>query len=96
MVLSVAENPANLTIEEWVTTYTGWAGVPEAFEIGGERAVLDPVDQVNNPVPQIYFRHGAFLFTLQLNVHGIPESGFPAALSDSEFKLIVEGFRFAE
>lgn len=95
-MLSVADNPANLTIEEWVSTYTGWSGVPEDFEIGGERAVLDPMDQVNNPVPQIYFRHGAFLFTLQLNVNGIPESGFPAVLSDSDYNHIVEGFRFEE
>jgi hypothetical protein len=58
--------------------------------------VLDPVDQVNNPVPQIYFRHRELFFTLQLNIHGIPEAGFPAALSDSDFERIVEGFRFAE
>ncbi len=96
IVIAVAANPANLTIEEWVNTYIGWSGAPEDLVIGGERALLDPKDQVNNPVPQIYFRRGAFFLTLQLNIHGIPEARYPAALSESDFSAIVQGFRFAE
>jgi hypothetical protein len=94
IALSVAPNPRDLSIEEWVNSYTGWSGEPREITIGGERAVIDPKDQVNNPVPQIYFGHSGYFFTLQLNVAGIPESGLPAALSQQDMDRIVQGFAF--
>jgi hypothetical protein len=92
--VAIAPNPSDLPLEEWVATYPGWPGKSLPAAIGGEPALLFPIDQLGQQFPQAYFKHGGFVFTLQLNVYGIPESGYPPVLSEADFQQVIDGFVF--
>ncbi len=91
--LAIAPNPNALSLEDWVKTYPGWPGQPTETAIDTEGALLFPIDQQGESFPQIYFRHGDYVFTFQANVYG--HQGLPAALRESDFQLIIDEFRLA-
>lgn len=99
--LGITPNPDGLSVQEWIDTYDPCASTfnpdlpqPEGITIAGEAGILCPVDQLNQPVPRIYFRHGGHVFVLIANVHGIPESGFPPAFSETDFQRVIDEFSF--
>ena len=100
--LGIAPNPDELTVQEWIDTYDPCASSadsdlpqPERITIAGQSGILCPIDQLMQPNPRVYFESRDWqVFVLVGNVNGIPESGFPPALSEAEFQRVVDGFSF--
>jgi hypothetical protein len=99
--LGSVPNPTGLSVQDWMDTYDPCPSAfdlslpqPESITIAGEAGVLCPIDQLNQPNPRVYFQHGGYVFVLVANVYGIPESGFPPALSEADFQRVIDGFSF--
>jgi len=99
--LGIAPNPDKLTVQEWMETYDPCASSadsdlpqPESITIAGQSGILCPIDQLMQPNPRIYFQSDGYVLVIVANVNGIPESGFPPALSEAEFQRVVDGFSF--
>ncbi len=90
--LGIAPNPNDLSLEDWAKTYTGFPSQPQSITIGGEPALLFPIDQMGERHPQVYFRHGGSVFVLAGNVYG--SRGGDPVLSEADFQRVIEGFRF--
>jgi hypothetical protein len=94
--VSVAPNPCNLSLTEWIDTYPGRPpGEPTSLAIDGVTALRFEVDQMGQDFPQVYFAQGSEVFVLQFNTSGLPESGYPAALSAADANRVLGDFRFA-
>jgi len=101
--VGVAPNPCGLSVEEWIRTYPGWPCEPNGYPtcepadvlVAGERGIRFSINVLGEPAANIYFGHDGLIFELSGNVFGSGHGGYSAAISEAEFQVIVEGFRFA-
>jgi hypothetical protein len=97
--LAVAQNLCDLSLEEWVRTYPGWPCdgssqcEPTSISVGGELALMFPIDQQGEAFPQVYVERAGYIYTIQLNIYGV--QGMPATLKESDRDVIIGGFKFA-
>ena len=101
--VATAPNPCNLSLEEWIRTYPGWpcepmsspTCEPTSVTVGGERGIRFSIDTLGDAAARIYFAHAGVIYSLGGNVFGNGEGGYGPAISEEDFELVIQGFRFA-
>lgn len=92
--LSIAPNPAELLLEEWITTYPGYPPDWSEIRIAGERGLVVPINSLGEPTPTIYFRHEQNVFTLAANFHGYAMWGAPAPMTVEQYEEMLRQLDF--
>ena len=98
--VSEAPNPASLPLEDWIRTVPGWPCEPGAFptcepeevSVGGEQGIRFSISVIGDPTATVYLAHRGSIYVLHGNIHGDGQQGPP--LSEDEFKIFLERFRF--
>jgi len=102
--VSSTPNPTGLSLDEWIRARPGWpcdpgaspTCTPELVSIGGETGIRFSIDVVGDPAATIYFAHGGMIYSLSGNVFGSGEAGYGPAITESDFQVVVRGFRFSK
>lgn len=93
--VGVQPDPDNLSLEEWARN-DGWPSEPERLSIGGEDALLFPVNAMGDKYPFAVVKHTSNVYIIGGNVFGVPGAGYPPGISEADFNRILAEFRFAD
>jgi hypothetical protein len=100
--VSVAPNPAKLSLEGWIRTYPGWpcdpmgspTCVPADVVVDGEPGIRFSISVLGELAATVYFAHAGYIYALGGNVFGSGEGGYGAAIEEEDFQTVLDGFQF--
>jgi hypothetical protein len=92
---SVAPNPGDLKLEDWIRTYPGWPTEPTSVKVDGEPGLRFSRSVLDEPADFVFVKHDGFIFELSGNVFGSGEGGYGPTITKADFDDVIDGFRFA-
>jgi hypothetical protein len=94
--VSLIPNPADLSLKDWLLTFSGWTGYPTTLPVSGEEGLWFHVSQIGDASAVVYVSHAGSVFVLSGNVFGSVEDAIAPTLSEADFDQFIKRFQFTQ